>query len=74
VFRVPSSKISPGWGFIEQVEDLLFAGARAGGLKDVVIGESYDSATHSLASAAVPGFHSRNRSGTTTKAEERTNE
>ena len=24
-----ASQISPGWGFIEQVEDLLFGGARA---------------------------------------------
>ena len=34
-----ASQISPGWGFIEQVEDLLFGGARARNVKDVVIGE-----------------------------------
>ncbi len=34
-----ASQISPGWGFIEQVEDLLFGGARAREVKDGVIGE-----------------------------------
>ena len=36
-----ASQISPGWGFIEQVEDLLFGGARARYIKDVVISELY---------------------------------
>jgi len=35
------SQISPGWGFIEQAEDLLFGGTGARGVKDVVIGEFY---------------------------------
>src|SRR5882724_5314000 len=34
-----ASYISPGWVFIEQVEDLLFGGARARDIEDVVIGE-----------------------------------
>ena len=34
-----ASQISPGRGFIKQVEDLLFGGARAGDVKDIVIGE-----------------------------------
>ena len=37
-----ASQISPGWGFIEQVENFLFGGARARDVKDVVIGEFYD--------------------------------
>ena len=37
-----ASQISPGWGFIEQVEDLLFGGARAREIEDTVIGEFYD--------------------------------
>jgi len=36
-----ASQISPGWGFIEQVEDLLFGGARARDVEDVVISEFY---------------------------------
>ena len=50
-----ASQISPGWGFIEQVEDLLFGGARARDVKDVVIGEFYD------LSDALPGFCRRLR-------------
>src|SRR5215472_9157508 len=34
-----ASKISPGWGFIEQVQDILFSGARARDIQGVVIGE-----------------------------------
>ncbi len=34
-----ASQISPGWGFIKQVEDLLFSGARARDIKDAVISE-----------------------------------
>ena len=34
-------QISPSWGFIEQVEDLLFGGAWARDIEDVVIGEFY---------------------------------
>lgn len=34
-----ASQISPGWGFIDQVEDLLFGSARPRDIKDVVIGE-----------------------------------
>jgi hypothetical protein len=34
-----ASQTSPGWGFIEQVQDLLFSDARARDIKDVVIGE-----------------------------------
>ena len=45
-----ASQISPGWGFIEQVEDLLFGGARARDIKDVVIGELYN------LSDALPGL------------------
>ena len=37
-----ASQISPGWGFIEQVEDLLFGGTRARNIKKVLIGEFYD--------------------------------
>ena len=33
-----ASQISPGRGFIEQVQDLLFGGARAHDIQDVVIG------------------------------------
>ena len=38
----PASQISLGWGFIEQVEDLLFGGAQARDIKDVVVGEIYN--------------------------------
>jgi hypothetical protein len=34
-----ASQSPPGWGFIEQVEDLRFGGARARDIKDIVIGE-----------------------------------
>ncbi len=37
-----ASQISPGRGFIEQVEDLLFGSARAREIEDVVIGEFYN--------------------------------
>jgi hypothetical protein len=37
-----ASQISPGWGFIKQVEDLLFGGARARDIEGVVIGELYN--------------------------------
>ena len=37
-----ASQISPGWGLIEQVEDLLFGGARTSDIKDVAIGEIYN--------------------------------
>lgn len=37
----PSRSNSPGWGFIEQVEDLLFGGTRARDIKDAVIGQLY---------------------------------
>jgi len=37
-----ASQISPGWGFIEQVEDLLFSGARTRDIQDTVIGEFYN--------------------------------
>ena len=56
-----ASQISLGWGFIEQIQDLLFGGARARDIKDVVISEIYNLTMRSLASAAVSGFHSRNR-------------
>jgi len=36
-----ASQISPGWGLIEQVQYLLFSGARASNIQDVVIGEFY---------------------------------
>jgi len=36
-----ASQISPGWGLIEQVEDLLFGGARARDIKEILIGELY---------------------------------
>ncbi len=36
-----ASPISPGRGFLEQLEDLLFGGAGARNVKDVVIGELY---------------------------------
>jgi hypothetical protein len=36
-----ASEISPGWGLIEQIEDVLFGGARAHEVKDVAIGELY---------------------------------
>ena len=50
-----ASQISPGWGLIEQVEDLLFGGARSRNIKDVVIGELYDLGD------ALPGFCRRLR-------------
>src|SRR5579871_1231967 len=50
-----ASQISPGWGFIEQVEDLLFGGARACDVKDAVIGE-FDHLSDTL-----PGFCRRFR-------------
>lgn len=50
-----ASQISPGWGFIEQVEDLLFSGARARDIKNVVIGELYH------LSNALPGLRCRLR-------------
>ena len=34
-----ASQISLGWGFIEQVEDLLFGGARARDIQEILIGE-----------------------------------
>ena len=37
-----ASQISPGRGFIEQVEDLLFGSARTRDVKDVMIGEFYN--------------------------------
>jgi hypothetical protein len=37
-----ASQISPGWGFIEQIQDLLFGSARTRDIKDVVIGELYN--------------------------------
>jgi hypothetical protein len=37
-----ASQISPGRGFIEQVEDLLFGGSRTRDVKDVMIGEFYN--------------------------------
>ena len=37
-----ANQISPGRGFIEQVEDLLFGGARTRDVNDVVIGEFYN--------------------------------
>ena len=36
-----ASQISPDRGFIEQVEDLLFGGARARDIKEILIGELY---------------------------------
>src|SRR5437764_221530 len=45
-----ANQISPGWGFFEQVEDLLFGAARARDIQDVVIGELY------YLSDALPGF------------------
>lgn len=33
---------SPGWGFVKQVEDLLFGRAGACDVKQVVIGEIYN--------------------------------
>ena len=50
-----ASQISPGRGFIEQVQDLLFGGARARDIKDVVIGELYN------LSDALPGLRRRLR-------------
>jgi len=50
-----ASQISPGWGLIEQVEDLLFGGARARDVKDVVVGEFYN------LSDALPGLCRRLR-------------
>ncbi len=35
----PASQTSPGRGFIEQLEDLLFAGPRARGINEFLIGE-----------------------------------
>lgn len=37
-----ASQISPGRGFIEQVEDLLFGGARTRDIKDVLIVQLYE--------------------------------
>lgn len=34
-----ANQISPGRGFIEQVEDVLFGGARARDIEDIVVGE-----------------------------------
>jgi len=56
-----ASQISPGWGFIKQVEDLLLGDARARDIEDVVIGELHQLSDARPASAAVSGFHSRNR-------------
>jgi len=50
-----ASQISPGWGFIEQVEDLLFGGARTRDIKDVVIGKLYN------LNDALPGLSRRFR-------------
>jgi len=50
-----ASQISPGWGVIEQVEDILFGGARTRDVKDVVIGELYH------LSDALPGLCRRFR-------------
>jgi len=36
-----ANQISPGWGFIEQIEDFLLGGARARDIQDVVISELY---------------------------------
>ena len=35
----PANQISPGWGSIEQVEDLLYGDARAREIKHILIGE-----------------------------------
>jgi hypothetical protein len=35
-----TSQISPGWGLIKQIDDVLFGVARARDIKDVVIGLS----------------------------------
>lgn len=37
-----ANQISPGWGFIELIQDLLFGSARARDIKEVVIGEFYN--------------------------------
>jgi hypothetical protein len=37
-----ANQISPGWWLIEQVKDLLFGGARARDIKDVLIAELYN--------------------------------
>lgn len=37
-----ANQISPGWGFIKQVENLLFGDARARDIQKVVIGEIHD--------------------------------
>ena len=37
-----ASQTSPGWGFIKQVENLLFGGARAGDVQKILIGEVDD--------------------------------
>jgi hypothetical protein len=50
-----ASQMSPGWGFIEQVEDLLFGGTRTREIKDVVVGELYDLGD------ALPGLRRRLR-------------
>jgi hypothetical protein len=34
-----ASQISPGWGFIKQVQDFLFGYARARNIKEILIGE-----------------------------------
>lgn len=47
--------MSPGWGLIEQVQDLLFSRARASNIEDVVIGEFYHF------SDALPGLSRRFR-------------
>jgi len=36
-----ASLISPACGFIKQVEDLLFGGARARDIEEILIGEFY---------------------------------
>jgi hypothetical protein len=50
-----ASQISPGWGLIEQVQDLLFNCARTSNIQDVVIGELYH------LSDALPGLGRRFR-------------
>lgn len=56
-----ASQTSPGWGFIEQVDDLLFNVARAGDVQEILIGEFYDFPDALSGLAAVSGFHSRSR-------------
>ena len=48
-----------GSGFIEQVQDLLFGGARARDIKDVVVGELYNLSDALPGFGCVSGFHSR---------------